>query len=59
MNARNNMAEWSPAEHAIYKALQEVEKMGAHLLLTDACIALQSAKESVSEFIVETNYKEG
>ena len=40
-----------PAEKAIYNAMQEVEKMGADVKLTDAIIKLQEAKELVADFI--------
>lgn len=40
-----------PAELAIYKAMQEVEKMGADVKLTEAIIKLQEAKELVADYI--------
>lgn len=40
-----------PAELAIYNAMQEVEKMGADVKLTEAVIKLQEAKELVADYI--------
>jgi hypothetical protein len=40
-----------PAEKAIYNAMQEVEKIGADVLLTEAVILLGKAKDLVSDFI--------
>lgn len=40
-----------PAEQAITNAIVEVEKMGADILLTDAILLLQQAKNKVSDFI--------
>ena len=40
-----------PAELAIYNAIQEVEKMGADIKLTDAIVKLQEAKELVADYI--------
>ena len=48
---RNRLDLWSPAELAIYKAMQEVEKMPADVKLTDAIIFLQKAKDAVADFI--------
>jgi hypothetical protein len=39
-----------PSEKAIYEAMQEVEKVGAHTLLTEAVILLQKAKDKVSDY---------
>jgi hypothetical protein len=47
----NNMQVWTPAEHAIYNALQEVEKMGADVLLTEAVTLLNNAQNKVAEYI--------
>lgn len=41
----------TPAEKAIYDAIQEVEKAGAHPLLTEAVIMLGTAKQMVSDFV--------
>jgi len=43
----------TPAEMAIYNAIQEVEKMAADTRLTNAVLKLQEAKELVSDFIDE------
>jgi hypothetical protein len=40
-----------PAELAIYNAMQEVEKLGADVKLTEAIVKLQEAKELVADFI--------
>jgi len=43
----------TPAELAIHNAIQEVEKIGADIRLTNAQIKLQEAKDLVSDFIDE------
>lgn len=48
---RAQMQLWSPAERAIYNAMEEVEKMDADTRLTDAVILLGKAKDLVSDFI--------
>jgi hypothetical protein len=40
-----------PAELAIYNAMQEVEKIGADIRLTEAITLLSKAKDLVSDFI--------
>lgn len=42
---------YTPSEKAIANAMQEVEKMGAHTLLTEAVILLQQAKDKVADYI--------
>jgi ABC-type taurine transport system ATPase subunit len=54
MRQRNNMQVWTPAELAIHNAMQQVEKMDAHVLLTDAVVLLNQAKEKVADFIDAT-----
>ena len=39
------------AELAIHNAMDEVEKIGADVKLTDAIISLQKAKDLVSDFL--------
>lgn len=39
------------AEYAIRNAILEVEKIGSHLLLTDAVMKLQQAQKSVADYI--------
>lgn len=39
------------AELAIHNAIQEVEKLGADIRLTNAVIKLQQAKEDVSNYV--------
>lgn len=48
---RNRLDLNTPAEKAIWEAMQEVEKTGAHPLLTDAINMLKQAKEKVSDFV--------
>lgn len=46
----------TPAEKSIYDAIQEVEKIGADVRLTDAINLLSKARGLVSDFIDETKY---
>lgn len=48
---RAKMDEWTPAERAIYDAMQAVEKVGAHPLLTDAVILLSQARDKVADYV--------
>ena len=48
---RNQLDKCTPAELAIYNAIEEVEKAGADVKLTDAIIKLQEAKDLVSDFV--------
>ena len=48
---RNQLDKCTPAELAIYKAIEEVEKAGADVKLTDAIIKLQEAIELVADFV--------
>lgn len=48
---RNRLDLNTPAELAIYNAIQEVEKIVADKRLTNAVIALQEAKNLVGDFI--------
>lgn len=41
----------TPAEKAIYDAIQEVEKVGADPFLTYAVVLLQNAKDQVSNYV--------
>lgn len=45
---------WGPAELAIHNAIQEVEKMPADTLLTEAVILLSQAQDKVAEYIDKT-----
>lgn len=47
---RSDMQQWSPAEHAIFNAVQEVEKAGADPALTDAVNLLQKARDRVADY---------
>jgi hypothetical protein len=42
---------FTPAEKAIFDAVQVVEQAGAHPLLTDAVILLGQAREKVADFV--------
>ena len=48
---RNQLDKFTPAELAIYKAIEEVEEAGADVKLTDAIIKLQEAIELVADFV--------
>lgn len=48
---RNRIDLFTPAELAIRACVFEVEKVGAHPLLTEAVILLQQAKDKVAEFV--------
>jgi len=43
----------TPAEVAIYNAMQEVEKVGADVRLTDAVNLLSQAKDKVADYVDE------
>lgn len=57
MKART-MLDWTPAEHAIYNAMQEVEKMPADVIMTDAVTLLGEALEKVNQFVLKTTLPE-
>lgn len=48
---RNRMDLWTPAEKAIYDAVQAVEAAGCDPLLTDAVNLLQEARDKVADFV--------
>lgn len=48
---RNRLDLNTPAEKAIFSAMQEVEKAGAHPLLTEAVILLGKAKDLISDYV--------
>ena len=48
---RNRLDLNTPAEKAIYDAIQEVERVGAHEKLTEAVILLGKAKALVSDYV--------
>ena len=48
---RNMLNEMTPAERAIYDAVQEVEKIGADVRLTEAVVLLTKARELVADFV--------
>jgi len=51
---RNKLYECTPSELAISKAIEEVEKIGAHVKLTEVIIKLIEARELVSDFTDDT-----
>lgn len=48
---RAYMPEWTEAEHAIRAAVQAVEDMPGHVLLTDAVVLLGQAKDKVADYV--------
>ena len=48
---RNRLDLNTPAEKAIYDAIQKVEKVGAHPRLTDVIIMLRKAKELLADYV--------
>ena len=48
---RNQMTQWTPAEHAIYHAALAVEAMPADVRLTDASVLLGAARDSVADYV--------
>lgn len=48
---RIQLDRFTPAERAIYDAVQAVEAMAADVRLTDAVILLQAARDSVADYI--------
>ena len=47
---RAMVPEWTEAEHAISRAVELVELVGAHPLLTDAVVLLGRAKDKVADY---------
>lgn len=52
---RNRVDLFTPAEKAIYDAVQEVEKAGADVRLTHAVIKLSEARDLVADFVDGVN----
>ncbi len=50
---RNRLDLNTPAELSIYNAIQEVEKVGADVKLTEAVTLMAKAKELVSDWVDE------
>ena len=48
---RDDMSFWTPAEHAIWAAMQAVEAAGASPALTDAVILLRMARGRVADHV--------
>lgn len=53
INRRNKLYENTSAEKAIYDAMQEVEKVGADVRLTEAVMLLAKAKDLVADYVDE------
>jgi hypothetical protein len=58
MQRRNRIDQFTPAEKAIYDAVQAVEAAGADVRLTDAVVLLQAARERVADFVDNTPSRE-
>lgn len=54
---RNRLDLNTPAEKAIYDAIQEVEKLPADVKLTEAVTLLAKAKDLVSDFVDAQGYE--
>jgi hypothetical protein len=52
-NRRNRLDLMKPVEKAIHDAMQELEKIGADVRLTQATIHLMDAKKLVSDWLDE------
>lgn len=50
---RATLEKMTPAELAIYNAIQEVDKVGADVKLTQAIQKLSEAKDFVSDYVDE------
>lgn len=48
---RSFIPEWTAAEFAISNAMEEVEELGADVLLTEAVVLLGKAKDKVADYI--------
>lgn len=48
---RARLDQFTPAEKAIYDAVQAIEAMAADVRLTDAVVLLQAARDSVADFV--------
>lgn len=46
----------TPAELAIYNAVEAVERVGADILLTEAVILLQQARDKVADYVDGKNW---
>lgn len=45
------MDKWTPAEKAIYDAIQEVEKMGCDVKLTEAVTKLSEVQNCIADYV--------
>ena len=57
ISRRNTLTTCSPSELAIYKAMEEVEALGANVKLTDALVKLDEARNLVADIIDEKMYE--
>jgi hypothetical protein len=48
---RNQINRWTAAERAIAAAVEEVERAGADVRLTDAVVLLGEARQSVADYV--------
>lgn len=48
---RNQINRWTAAERAIAAAVEEVERAGADVRLTDAVTLLDAARHSVADYV--------
>jgi len=55
---RIDMRRWSTGERAIQEAVDVVESMGAHELLTEAVILLGRARDTVADYVDATSTRE-
>lgn len=53
---RARLDRMTAAEIAIYNSMQEVEKVGADVLLTEAIILLSQARDKVADFVDKQPY---
>lgn len=51
---RINMAEWTDAEKAIQNAVNEVEKVGADIRLTNIVVMLGEARSLLADYVDDT-----
>jgi hypothetical protein len=51
ISRRNRIDQFTPAEKAIYDAMQIVEAAGCHPDLTDAVVLLSQALEKVADYV--------
>ena len=57
-NRRHRLELNTPAEVAIYEAMQKVEDLGAEVRLTDIVVLLSKAKDQLADYIESEKEKE-